>query len=161
MNKSFLAIDPLRLDEEWLNQPLLYFKYAERLAEARRVQDNASASFDAIYATLSNKIRRRLLKKKLKLTEGAIEISIQMQPEYKEAVRTKINSKYDVDILQSAVIALTQRKSALTELVELHLSSYYAEPRAKSSAGGNISADALQRRAAQRTIGKKRHREDE
>lgn len=156
MSKSFLAIDKLRLDDEWLGQPQLYFTYAEKLAEARRVLDNASAEVDAVWAELDSKIRRKPAKYGFdsKPTEGAIGSKIQRISSYKEVLRRKIDAKFEVDINQAAVIALEHRKRALTELVELQLSAYYSAPVARSEGAKHIVESSRQKKLAKRTIGR-------
>lgn len=165
MDKSFLAIDKHNLDQEWLGQPLLYMEYAEKLAEARRQYDNASSAANAVYAELSRKIRSDPddYGFDTKPTEAAISAKIEGMGKFKKASRLKADAKYEVDLYQAAVIALEHRKRALTELVELHMSNYFSEPRAKKSEFSDKVSDSLQDRMSKRTSGKfkkRKQRED-
>lgn len=158
MKSQFLAIDKDRLDEEWLEQPSKYFIYAQRLADAKRVYDNASNKESTTYAMLSSKVRanpKKYFGSTNKPTEGAINAKVVRLTAYREAQQEKIDAKYDVDVLQAACTALEHRRRALTDLVQLHLSSYFAESKPKGKGMRDMADDAIMRNVVKRT-----HRED-
>ena len=48
---------------------------------------------------------------------------------YKKANEEFLNAKYEVDVAQAAVVAMSQRKDALENLVRLHGQQYFAGPK--------------------------------
>lgn len=131
-DESFLAIDEYNLEKEWVNQPALYQKYAEKLAKARLRLDEATAALEVITAETDKAVRMAPESYGIdKVTEGSVKATVLMQEDYQEAVKEVNQCKYQVGIMQAAVTALDHRKKALESLVQLHLSSYYAEPKAK------------------------------
>lgn len=167
MNSSFLEIDPLHLDREWLNQPSRYFKYAQKLADARRDLDNASAARDVVAADLDRRIRARPAKfgiEKETPTNPEVDAAVEMHAEYRSACTKCNEAQHAVNIYQSAVTALEHRKRALTMLVELRQSEYWAEPTAPSQRSAEHMNDSLQSEVARRTskkINKKDRRGEE
>jgi hypothetical protein len=154
MKKNFLSIDPLNLDVAWLRQANLYYKHSELLAEARRKSDNAKSLLDVVWAEVARKVRMRPAKYGIKderVTEAAIEAAIELSKEYREASQAVIDANYEVNVHQSAVTALEHKKRALTMLVELHLSGYYAEPRVKNRNHRDQLQDSAQRMAGKKT----------
>lgn len=155
-SSAFLDIDPMRLDEEWLKQPKLYFEWATKLADARQEMDNAKTQIDIVRATADRKIRRHPDRFGLpeKPTESSISAKVNLDEAVQEANAAYNEARHTVDIAQAAVTALEHRKRALTMLVELHSSNYYAEPKLPSSsaASGKMGkADVLQRTLARKT----------
>jgi len=129
---SFLDIDKNLLDDEWINQPKLYFKWAVQLEDAREDLDNAKADFDLVKAEVDLAIRNDPNKYDLpdKITEKMIAAAVPVQPEYEEAQKVFFLTKHQVGVLQAAVTALDHRKKALEKLVDLHGQKYFASPRA-------------------------------
>lgn len=127
-------IDKYLLDDEWLNQPKLYFRWAVQLEDARADLENAKSEFDLTKAEIDLEIRSHPDRYSLpeKITENMIKASIPSQPEHKEAEEDYFTAKYRVGVLQAAVTALDHRKRALEKLVDLHGQKYFASPRASN-----------------------------
>lgn len=131
---DFFDININRLDQEWTNQPKLFFKYASKLAEAQRRESESRAAREVIKADLDLKIRKNLKKYKIdkvKLTEAVIYGVIIKQPEFKKAQKRRLLRMYKTNLLQAAVNALNHRKSALEKLVSLHGQNYFSVPQAR------------------------------
>lgn len=128
---SVFDIDKNLLDDEWLNQPKLYFKWAVQLEDARAKFEEAKVEFDLVKSELDLEIRDNPHKFHLpeKITEKMIVAVVLTQPEYKEAQQAVFTDKHRVGILQAAVTALDHRKKALEKLVDLHGQKYFATPR--------------------------------
>lgn len=136
--ESFLAIDEYNLEREWINQPQLYHRYAEKLAKARLRLDEASASLEVITAEEDKAIRMDPETYGIdKVTEGSVKSTVLLQENYQDAVEAVNKCKYDVAIMQAAVTALDHRKKALEKLVELFLADYFSSPKVK---GGDREA---------------------
>jgi hypothetical protein len=139
------TIDPNRLDEEWLVQPRMYFKYAKRLADARLAVEEKKNRMEAIAAEIGNDMRLDPSAFDMaKATEESVKGMILTQPLYKNAHAAWLKAKHEADILAAAVTALDHRKKALENLVELHGQAYYAEPTARGEAGA-AGANAITR----------------
>ena len=124
-----LMIDPDGLDVEWLNQPARYMRYSELSAQARRDVDRAKAALDVVRATLDRDIRQHPDKFSLdKITESAVQSVLVVDPKYRTASDAVIQAQYEADLLNSAVRAFDQRKSALEGLVRLQGQGYFAAP---------------------------------
>lgn len=157
---DFLKIDPLHLDREWLGQAELYFNYASRAVKAQRTRDALKAELDVVASEVEQFIRAKPEKYQIvKVTEAAIKVAVIKHPKYQEANENVIAAQYRYGIAQAAVAALDHRKRALTMLVNLHLSNYFADPKI-SGAGREKIDDAQGRRVAKRTELKRGLEED-
>jgi len=127
---DFFNLNELRLDEEWINQPKLYYTYAAKLARRRKRHEQAKANLNVVESELSREMRR--IPKIFgidKVSESAIEKFIPLQHSYKEALEKVIEAKHEMDIMQAAVDALDHRKKALENLTHLYAMNYFSEPR--------------------------------
>ncbi len=140
---DFFDIDRERLDEEWIAQPKLFFKYASKLADAKRKLEEAKGELDVTTAELDQSIRSAPEKFGLaKVTEGSIKQAIMTQDIYNKANSVVGGLKYKVDMYQAAVSALDHRKRALENLVDLWAQDYWAEPRAKTNSREKIEKES-------------------
>ena len=118
-----IQIDKSRLDEEWLQQPTLLFKYSEQLAGAEKNLDLIELKRDTIIAELTaDSADETGLTSEYKIKQW-----INRQPTYQEVQREKIEAKYQLNILRGVVRAFEHRKKSLENMVSLFLSNYYAE----------------------------------
>ena len=125
-----IRIDESALDVEWLGQASLMLKYSRILAMSRKRADHAKINADVIKAELDKKIRAVPENYDLsKITEVAISNIILTSEEYKEAQTEIIEALYEVNMAQSAVRAIEQRKDALENLVKLYGQQYFAGPK--------------------------------
>lgn len=126
-----LEIDPNCLDEEWLTQAPLYWRYAKALAGEKESLDRAKRRLSVLIAETERKIRKDPESFGIsKVTEGAIKAAITVDKEVGNLEDSIIEINHDVNVLGAAVASLDHRKRALTDLVQLHMCSYYAEPKA-------------------------------
>ncbi len=153
---SIFDIDLSRLDEEWINQPKRFFRWASQLADAKERLDEQKARLDVVRAEVSLDIRERPSNYDLpdKLTENLISNAILQQDKYQEALKLVRVKKYRVDLVQAAVQAMDQRRSSLERLVSLHGQSYFATPRATEENAKEI-VDKIEKDSV-RSKGKKR-----
>ena len=133
MKPDFLKIDQLRLDQEWLHQPRLYFEMAQELADAQLEQNRADSDLKLVAAELDLAIRENPAKFKLpdKPLEAAIKSAVLKSKSYFERQELLFKTKHRVDVLQAAVVALEHRKRSLTLLVQLHLANYFSDPKSR------------------------------
>ena len=151
-----LEIDELRLDEEWVGQPKLYFTWARKQADAVRCVDQAKSALDVTRADLDADIRQNPQAYGVaKITEKVIENIILGNDGYQSAVAAVVKAKHESAILAAVVSALEHRKRALECLVTLHGQNYFSTPRADES-NREVMADVEKKSA--RDKGKPKHR---
>ncbi len=147
-----ISIDEMSLDREWTDQPRMYFRYAVKLADARRELDQANANLDLTKAELDTAIRSDPEKFGLaKVTESALEAVILTQDGYETAKAAVLRMKHDMDVMAAAVGALDHRKKALEKLCELFLANYFSRPRAPE--GGKDRMDEIEKATVRRRGG--------
>jgi hypothetical protein len=150
---SFFEVDIHQLDKEWMEQPALFFEWAERLADTRRDLDEAKSELDVTKAEISRAIRDEPEDYGLeKVTEAAVTAAIPEQEEYKIATKAVSEAKHAVDVYQGVVTALEHRKRALEKLVDLHGQSYFANPRVSNSNASEAKDEIARRRGAKRGV---------
>jgi len=126
-----LQPDPHRLDEEWVKQPELYRQWANEAADARRELDEAKNELAATRAETSFAIRTNPSDYDLnKVTEAGIGEVLLQQKQVQHAESAVVEARHRLDVVNGIVTALDHKRKALESLVSLHLSSYYASPRA-------------------------------
>ncbi len=136
ITEEFIHIDETRLDEEWVNQPGLRFKYGRKLADARERMDEAKADLDITKAELDRDIRSDPEEYGVeRISEAAIANAVQLQEEFHKANAVFRIRRHDVAIYEAAVFAIDHRKRALEKLVELFMADYFATPRSPKGSG--------------------------
>ncbi len=156
-DESILDIDLTRLDEEWINQPRLFFKYASMFAKITRKEQDAKAERELIKSEIASRMRKNPTKYGLdKATEASINSAMMKQSKYREAQNTLLNLRYDMGVIQAAVRSLDHRKSALERLVSLHGQNYFSTPTARDP-NSKEAVDDIEKKAA-RTKKKKRNK---
>lgn len=127
-----LEIDRLKLDEEWANQPALFYLWAKKAADAQLAHDDAKSRLDVIKAELAKACRDDPDSFDVgKVTDKAVDAAVITSAKYQKAVKQCNTARHDLAIAQAAVTALEHRKRALTMEVELYIKEYYAEPHAR------------------------------
>lgn len=125
-----LSIDTDTLDEEWKEQPVLYGKHAEKVANARLNLDEAKSNLEVVKAELDKTIRESPEDYDIpKVTEAAVQATILLQEEYKESLKAVHMAQYTLNLHSGYLNALDHRKKALEKLVDLFLADYFSAPR--------------------------------
>lgn len=124
-----LQIDPTALDVEWLEQSRLFMKYAEAAAQAKKEVDRLKERLDVVKAKADHAIREEPQKYGVeKVTELAVTAAVAQEKNVRQSLANLIDARYKLEILNSAVRAFEQRKTALENMVRLHGASYFAGP---------------------------------
>ncbi len=124
-------LDENLLDKEWINQVAHFFKYARKLARARKGHEEAKADLAVTEAELARDIRASPEAFQLPPKPPAndvVEKTILLRVEHTRARDAVIIAKHRVDVLQAYVDALDHRKKALENLVHLRAMNYFSEP---------------------------------
>ena len=159
--KELITIDKYNLDEEWLNQPLHTYNFAEKLADAQKRMDKAKEKVEIVKAELTLDIAKNPSNYGLtKTTQALIDAVIIKEQSYLDAQEELRELKFEVGVLQSAVKAFDQRKTALENLVKLHNQSYYAEPTVQSSEQAENLKDIKKNATKERIKARRRKRSE-
>ena len=160
-NRSFeelLEIDEMRLDQEWKDHSDRFAYFGQKQAESRSEWEQAKAKLEVVKAELDLAIRKNPENYGLpKVTESVIASAIVTQPSYQETQQAVIEAKHAMDVYAVAVEAFEHRKKSLENLVSLHLSNYYAAP--KAPAGKQEEVDEMRKKSIRR--GKLKRRRDD
>ena len=147
MSADFSKVDQYELDREWVQQPELYFKYAQIVVDAEEVLDKAKeeklqriSDKEEVIAELDRDIRKDPACFGVdKITEKTVENAIILQRRYKIASHAVFEAQRLVNEAQSAVKrasvvtdTLDHRKKTLEKLVDLFLANYFSKPQSKN-----------------------------
>lgn len=126
-----MKIDDLSLDQETMDQPTLYMKYAELANEASQEYSDTKDYYSVRKAEIEMEIRtgvRDTGLNKAKPTEGDIKSCIESDPEL-HALKKEVNQKKrDYDDLNSAVSAFDSRKHSIANVIKLIDMGYKSDP---------------------------------
>ena len=109
-----LFIDDSALDIEWLDQAMLFMRYAKFAAEARKAFDETKQELDIVKAEIDKDIRENPSEYGIeKVTEGSIQSALLTNKKYKTANQKVLDAKFESDMAINAVSAFNMRKEAL------------------------------------------------
>lgn len=142
--ERFIGINPDQLDKEWRQQPNYVFIVGEGVVDARRRRDAVKDKLDLRKSELSMIIRSDPEScthiPLTKTTEGAISEAVECHPEIVKLKGQYNEMKYQHELLQNMQNSLEHKKKALENLVHLHMSAYYSNP--KDPTGGKYQETA-------------------
>ena len=139
-----LAIDPHRLEEEWLRQPLLYEKCAEYMVDCMKARDEAKYNLDKLEADVATRIRASPGHYKLdKITEGSVKETLAIDKSILKQKALFNTTSCEFARSQNYIKAVEMRKKALENLVELYKGQYFSTPKEKSVIEGGKRIDDL------------------
>ena len=122
-------IDLTRLDYHWVDQVRCVLTQGDALVDDKDSLWRAKAELDVIKSEVAKKIRSDPEKYGLqKTTVDIIKDAVIVHPEVLTAQELVFNENYKVDMRQSMLNALSDRKAALENLVKLHGQQYFATP---------------------------------
>lgn len=157
LDESSVLIDEHQLDKECRKQASLYLQAAVLAAEKRQISDEAKNTLEVAEAELQLRIRKNPEKYNLeKPTEAAVNAVILQHKRYQEAHKAYLDAKHAENLANALVQALDQKKRALTLMVNLHSTSYFAEPRPNE--GGREVAREMVKQRTSRPV--ERHRKE-
>jgi len=123
-----LPIDPSQLDEEWLQQPLLFDEAQQEAADCLKARDQAKDELEQFEAERSNFYRSDAEKQSKKITEKALLEMLLLDPDVK-IKRSELNeANYQLNLANNTVRTFDMRKSALAKLTDLWISNYFSTP---------------------------------
>lgn len=121
-----IEIDPDQLDLEWLRQPQLYAKYSNAVSSLKAAADRAKERTEVVRSELDSKIRSNPESYGLaKATDTAVLSSVTASATYQQARTEQFAAAEEYSQAANALSALEHRRSALENLVKLHLAGYF------------------------------------
>lgn len=131
---AIMGIDKLRLDEEWVNHPVMVQEYAEKQAIAQNNYDRAKYSLEVIEAELDTMIRSNPAAFGIaKLTEKVVEKTIILHPKHREASEKYLHCKSELESYKAVNSSFSHRKAALENTTNLWMCSYFSGPRTSTT----------------------------
>lgn len=128
-----LKIDPNDLDNEWINQPTLYMKYAKLKNEKLQEVNDLKENYNVKKAEIGMESRKPIDGKKP--TQGQVDDLVNSNQELHELAKEINEEKRNCDDFNSAVIAFDHKKKALENMVTLEVYSLNSEPKQRN---GNV-----------------------
>ena len=169
-----IAIDPEFLEEEWLRQPSLYFKYSDMKRQAAEDQSKAKDKLELWKAQTSLRIRSDpegfgIKKATNDSVAEKILVLLSEGPMDKEDIdgfgfnhkKAYDEATYRLNVFGNVLSSLDHKKKALEMLVQLHVSNWFSGPKEpKNIPPGKRIADKKSGETAEkiRDAGKKRSR---
>ena len=126
--KEDIKINQHRLQEEIINQPVLYLKWAEKASRAMANKLSLEKQKKLIRAELDKKYRAEFEKVNEKITENKLDSLIRMDKEYKKIGSDLIDAIEEEAIMMDVKWAFQQRKSSLELIQEGIINGLYADP---------------------------------
>jgi len=145
-----VSIDKFALDDEWVKHPSNVLSYSEQAVEAERVVSRLELRKDVLIAQLDQQLRETATER---VTEAVLKNFIARQPEFQELEEEIILAKYELNMLRAVVRALEHKRKGLEKLVDLHLTSYFSEPR--STVGADLVQEQVSKKLKE-ALGEKR-----
>ena len=130
MQNENLPIDPSMLDEEWLNQPLLFDEAQQEAADAQKIRDELKDQLAQLEAEKGADIRGNFDKygfAKAPTVQAVID-KLLVDTDIQELKKELNESQYNVNVANNTVRSLEMRKSALAKLTDLWIINYYYVP---------------------------------
>ena len=132
MNDNYeadLKIDKFSLEEALMNQAELYAKWATKWSEAVKEKNRAKEDLDVTKEELTRKARQQweIFGFHKLPTDTMVTTWLPGQTEYKEKMMFLTEATYNANILDGVKWGFEHRSRALSDLVRLYLSGYYAD----------------------------------
>ena len=119
----------LNLEKEWSKLPLLSREWTKKLARAELELSEAKDNMKYVTAKLAKDIRENPDNYDLsKVTDKSVEQYIPLQKAYRDALDEINQCKYNVDIIDSMVQAIQDKRRALENEVKLYGLQYWDSP---------------------------------
>ena len=139
-----LSIDQGNLDKEWIKQPTLFMAYLKESIIASTKVTRAKENLDMVRSEVYLSTRQIREARGEKFTEAVLEAEVKSSKEYKEASDEYIDLLEKSKILEAAVRVFEHKKSALENMVKLHIAGYYSAP--KDEGAGDLIAETSQQK---------------
>jgi len=129
MNEN-LQIDPSQLDEEWLQQPLLFDQAQQEAADCLERRDSIKSQQVWLESDRANYLRYAFDKEGFAKipAQGVVDDWVTKQPEVDVCRKELQEAQMDLVRANNYVESLQMKKRALEKLCDLHISNYFSVP---------------------------------
>lgn len=126
---AILDIDLSRLEDDCREQSKLLRQWGYKLAKAKRVLNDAEKKLKVTKAEVARAVRSRPEAHGVNSTTiDNVNDAVMVNKEYKAVWDEQIEAQYQVDMIQSMVNALHDRRTELENIVKLHGQMYWSKP---------------------------------
>lgn len=144
-----VSIDVHNMQEECAGHPAVHFDYGVLHADALRERRMAELEEQEVQAAVDDEVRSDLTNRGVKFTETALRRSVENDDRYKAARRKALDAAHKVNVLAAALEALNDKTRMLTNITNMQLAHWQAEPNGQPLTG----REARQQAQAQVTEG--------
>ena len=130
MTNENLQIDPSQLDEEWLQQPLLFDQAQQEAADCLERRDSIKSQQVWLESDRANYLRYAFDKEGFAKipAQGVVDDWVTKQPEVDVCRKELQEAQMDLVRANNYVESLQMKKRALEKLCDLHISNYFSVP---------------------------------
>lgn len=136
--RRYLKIDKHALDDDIVQQPMLFYEVSEAYVVAAAERDGFKEALARVDAGLDAEIREELEKSDTKATEAMVKNQIQCHQDHEKAYKLYAKAKEQADLLAVMKDSFQQRGYMLRDLCQLYVANYFEE----SSVRGTSNTDA-------------------
>lgn len=120
-----IALDRFHLEVEAARQSTLFDKYASRSAELRLKRDNLKVKIKVRTGEIAKDYRIMGIPGGIKVTQDSMEEALGRHEELVQMAYELAELDRDLNLAEGVVSAMEQKKSMISSLVQLAVSSYY------------------------------------
>lgn len=155
-----LAIDELKLEEEWKYQSEQFYNWSTEVSKLQRDVDRAKVDDKVTRAETFTDVQKNPKEYGLadKPTVDSIKATVELHPDVLKSTKAVIESEYQLSSAKDCVASLEMRKRSLTMLTELWIKNYYSDANRHRS---DCDKEEARTRGLRREREAKREREEE
>ncbi len=157
--RDSLRIEPLRLDQELVEFPMLLMDACEIAGECLRARDAAEAEYKTALSLAAAELREEPLQSGKQRSEAAVASEAPLQDGPLEAHERLMDAKANLSYWNGLVDSMRAKQSSLRRLCDLHVSGYMTGSSVVADARRDM-ADARRAKARQRLSGRGGEEED-
>lgn len=150
--RSSLAIDPLALNEELVEFPMLLMDCCEIAGECLRERDRCDMAYKTALALAAAELREEPLQNGKARSEAAVSSEAPLQEGPQEAMAALEQAKANLSYWNALVDAMKAKQSSLRRMCDLHVSGYMSSASAVEDARREM-AEARRAKARRRVSG--------
>jgi len=121
------SIDKHSLDDEWVKQADLFWKYSKLANTFFNAYNAAKNNYNVRRAEIEYAVRSGKIPIGIKITDKAVASFLDTEESLVALQNDIAEKKFHYEMYNSAVFAMEHKKRALEYITKLHLSNYFAE----------------------------------
>ena len=126
-NEKELELDLYKLDEGWLDLPMISFKWGQKSVEVEMDARNIKIQLEQLRATIDGRMRENPAEYGIqKVTEATITAAITIHPEVMKLTKECNDRDKESKELKIMNLAIEAKRKALEGLTQLYSTGYFA-----------------------------------